>query len=116
MTEYTFAVHINSGVKIEDVQDYKIQSTIFKNAIETMLRADPDFIGEQNTSRRECDFEIDMNDDMQLQARMCLMITSEEKLVVDKKKLKDCIGNGCVITKKLVSSKKPVAVTPPSTP
>ena len=64
MTEYTFAVHINSGIKIEDVQDYKIQSTIFKNAIETMLRADPDFIGEQNTSRRECDFEIDMNDDM----------------------------------------------------
>ena len=47
---------------------------------------------------------------------MCLVITSEEKIVVDKKKLKDCIGNGCVITKKLVSSKKPVAVTPPSTP
>ena len=112
MPDQTIAVLVQTQVEVADEADYTIKAQNLSTVVETVLSDHTDFVSE--CLRRECIFEIDMNEDSRaLFVRMAMQLEPIDgtKMVFDKKKLKDALAALGVL--KVAVTKKQYKAPPP---
>ena len=86
LIHYEYAVQISTGERHENEDDYNARSDTIAACIHSLLVADEDFVGV--AAHKECDWQVMLTDDLELLARLAVIVESDEKVELDKKKIK----------------------------